>query len=330
MAGIDVREVAAALFDLDGVVTDTARVHAAAWRRLFDDFLATRPAAEGEDHRPFSQEDYLREVDGRSREDGARAFLSSRGIRLPDDGPDDGREDGTRAAGPAETVHDLTRRKDACFQHALADGVHVYPDARELVTSLRGCGLTVAVVSASRNCAAVLARAGIDDLFDARVDGLLAARRDLPGKPDPAVFLAAAELLGVPPDQTAVLEDAEAGVLAGRRGAFGLVVGVDRAGDGSRLRAAGAHVVVSNLDELAIHGCAEADRPATGPGRAGRDAAAGETRGQEIVDGPVEPSHGDGPARPDRHGGGPATTAGRRRTGSTGTGSAGPGSGRPS
>ncbi|APU22163.1 HAD family hydrolase [Actinoalloteichus sp. GBA129-24] len=308
MTGIDVRRVDAALFDLDGVVTDTARVHAAAWQRLFDDFLTARPAAPGEDHRPFSTQDYLRKVDGRPREDGARAFLRSRGIRLPEDRPE---SEGSRAtedgrADEPETLRGLARRKDAHFQAALAQGVHAYPDACRLLTTLRGCGLRTAVVSASRNCAAVLARAGIDGLFDTRVDGVLAARRGLPGKPAPAAFLAAAELLGVAPARAVVLEDAETGVIAGRRGEFALVVGVDRTGDGSRLREAGAHVVVTDLDGLAVTGCPAADRAASGP----EDRQGGPTEpqppgglgsrerpGRSGVDGSTATAAGAGPGR---------------------------------
>ncbi|AOS64232.1 HAD family hydrolase [Actinoalloteichus hymeniacidonis] len=249
MPSIDTTQVDAVLFDLDGVVTDTARVHAIAWRQLFDDFLLARPDVAGEDHRPFDRQDYLREVDGKSRIAGARDFLRSRGIRL-DEGAEDTDE---RSPDDPETVRSLAARKDAYFRTALADGVRVFPDARRLLWTLRENGIRTAIVSASRNCATVLSVAGIADQFDTRVDGVLAEERGLRSKPQPDVFRVAAESLGVSPARAVVIEDAEAGVTSGRRGGFTLVVGVARAeGADAALRRAGADLVLRDLDELTV------------------------------------------------------------------------------
>jgi alpha,alpha-trehalase len=244
---LDPVELDAVLFDLDGVVTDTASVHAAAWTRLFDEFLSSRPPGPGEDLRPFTPEDYLRHVDGVPRADGVRRFLASRGIDLPDGEPGDGPD--------ALTANGLGNRKDRLFQERLAaDGVETFGSTVELVRALRSVGVGVAVFSASRNCQAVLEAAGLGDLFPVRVDGVVAAELDLPGKPDPAVLLEAARRLGADPGRTAVVEDAEAGVEAGRRGGFALVIGVDRAGDPDRLAASGADVVVADLAEVELVG----------------------------------------------------------------------------
>ncbi|MDA3644313.1 trehalose-phosphatase [Saccharopolyspora indica] len=235
----------AVLFDMDGVLTNTARLHSAAWKVLFDQYLAERSPAPPEDHRPFTDDDYRHHVDGKSRVDGVLDFLHSRGICLPrgDVGDEAGRE----------TAHGLGKLKDEHFLRALDEqGAEVFADAISLVESLRRHHVETAVISASRNCARVLERAGIEQLFGVRVDGVVAAELKLPGKPDPALFLEAARRLGVPPSQTAVVEDAEAGVAAARAGGFALVLGVDRAGLPSRLAAAGADVVVSSLDEVAI------------------------------------------------------------------------------
>jgi beta-phosphoglucomutase family hydrolase len=226
----------AVIFDLDGVVTDTASMHAAAWTRLFDDFLAARSTQPGEDHRPFSAEDYRRFVDGKPRYDGVAAFLASRGI----------------AADPA-TVHDLGDRKDRYFRELLAQqGVRVFRTTAALVRALAASGIRTAVISASRNCAAVLEAAGLADLFDVRVDGVVAEDLGLPGKPDPAVFLEAARRLGVHADRAVVVEDALAGVEAGRRGDFGLVIGVDRTGHPGELSEHGADVVVADLADVPV------------------------------------------------------------------------------
>ena len=229
----------AVIFDLDGVITDTAEVHRGAWSLAFDPFLA----AHGQP--PFTAADYHRHVDGKPRYDGVRDFLASRGLTLPEGDPTDPPGDATVCA--------LGNRKNAGFLTYLrAQGVRVYPESIALVRQLRAHGVATALVTSSRNGPAVLEAAGITDLFDATLDGADAAAADLAGKPDPATFLAAAERLPVEPARAAVVEDAVAGVEAGRRGRFGLVVGVDRGGQGDALRAAGAHEVVGDLGELDV------------------------------------------------------------------------------
>jgi beta-phosphoglucomutase family hydrolase len=235
--------IEACLFDVDGVLTATAVVHQAAWAEMFDAFLGSRPEVPGEDHRPFTADDYLAHVDGRLRLDGVRAFLASRNIVLAEGGPDDAPEE--------DTVHGLGARKNARVLEIIASGaVRAYPGSLAYLDAVASAGLRCAVVSASRNCAAVLAAAGIGDRFEARVDGLVAAERGLAGKPAPDTFLAAAADLGIAPARCAVYEDAVAGVRAGRAGDFGWVVGVARAGDARALREAGADLVVADLADL--------------------------------------------------------------------------------
>jgi beta-phosphoglucomutase family hydrolase len=246
---LDPERYDAVLFDLDGIVTDTASVHAAAWSQMFDDFLEQRAAREGadptEDRRPFSVEDYHRHVDGKLRQDGVAAFLASRRIRLPYGEPGDGPD--------VETVHGLGNRKDQYFLARLQDdGVVVFASTVELVRRLQAIGLGTAVFSASRNCRQVLEAAGLGDLFGVRVDGVVAAELGLPGKPDPATLLEAARRLGAAPARAVVVEDALSGVAAGRRGGFGLVIGVDRVGQAEELRAHGADVVVTDLAEVTV------------------------------------------------------------------------------
>ncbi|MFC3994972.1 HAD family hydrolase [Nocardiopsis sediminis] len=252
-AVIGLDTVSAVAFDMDGVLTDTAAVHASAWKRAFDEFLRERAKATGDDARPFRlPDDYLAYVDGRERLDGVRTFLRSRGITLPEGGAADGGPD----LGEA-TVASLGERKDRLFlEHIREFGVARFPAALALPRRLRAAGARVAVVSASRNCAALLHAAGLEEEFDVRVDGNDARRIGLPGKPDPALFLEAARRLDVPPERTAVVEDALAGVEAGRRGGFGLVVGVDRGHLSAGLYHSGAHVVVADLAELAVTGAA--------------------------------------------------------------------------
>lgn len=236
--------IRAFLFDLDGVLTQTAKVHAAAWKEMFDAFLRGRAEAGGDAFRPFEiATDYVQYVDGRLREDGVRGFLESRGIALPEGGADDPPD--------AETVHGLgTRKNDLVLRLIDERGVEVYPGSVRFVEAARAAGMRRAVVSASKNCRAVLAAAGIEGLFEARVDGVVAAERGLRGKPAPDTFLSAAEMLGVEPAGCAVVEDAVAGVAAGRAGGFGWVVGVDRAGQADALREQGADVVVGDLSDL--------------------------------------------------------------------------------
>jgi beta-phosphoglucomutase family hydrolase len=226
----------AVVMDLDGVITDTASLHEMAWKRMFDGFMATRPPLDGEDHRPFENDDYRRFVDGMPRFDGAMGFLTSRGIEVSPD-----------------KVSALAAQKDDDFQDLLAqEGVKLIPGARSLLIALRRAGFRTAIVSASRNCSAVLSRAGLTDFFDASVDGVVAAELGLPGKPDPAVYLEAAGRLRTPPGRSVVVEDALAGVEAGRSGGFGLVVGVDRAGHGQELLEHGADVIVPDLAGVGV------------------------------------------------------------------------------
>ena len=234
----------AVLFDLDGVLTATVKVHAASWKQMFDDFLAARAAATGEPLPPFDIDvDYKQQVDGKPRFDGVRDFLSSRNIDLPEGGLDDPPE--------RQTVHGLGHRKNLLVNEILArDGVEVYAGSVTLVRQLLADGIKTAVVTSSRNGEAVLAAAGIADLFELRVDGIVAARDNLRGKPAPDTFLAAARLLGVTPARAVVVEDAISGVQAGRAGQFGLVIGVARENNADALAENGAHIVVADLGEL--------------------------------------------------------------------------------
>ncbi|MEU7641768.1 HAD-IA family hydrolase [Streptomyces sp. NPDC039016] len=240
------RRVRAVVFDTDGVLTDSARMHAAAWQEAFDACLA---AAGG--GRPFDPvDDYLRHVDGRSRLDGAAAFLASRGLALPPGSPDDPPGTGSVAA--------VAARKEEVFTALLREGgAPAWPGSVRLLHALRGAGVPCAAVSASRHATELLSRAGLLGLFGAVVDGNEAARLGLPGKPDPALFAEAARRLAVPPREAAVVEDAAAGVEAGRRGGFGLVVGVDRngtPGHAAALRRRGADVVVTDPGDLLVPG----------------------------------------------------------------------------
>lgn len=234
--------VTACLFDLDGVLTHTAVAHNAAWEETFNNFLRQR-AGDGE-FRPYDPvADYHRYVDGRPRADGVRTFLASRQIALPEGDPDD--------PPSFDTIAGIGNRKNEVLLKRLAtDGVEVYPGSVEYLRQAARHGLRRAVVSASANCAQVVAAAGLTDLLEVRVDGVVARERGLRGKPQPDTFLAAAEELGVAPGAAAVFEDALAGVAAGRAGGFGLVVGVDRVGQADELRAHGADVIVTDLSEL--------------------------------------------------------------------------------
>jgi beta-phosphoglucomutase family hydrolase len=236
--------VKACLFDLDGVLTQTAKVHAAAWKEMFDAYLQQRAARSGEPFVPFDAvAEYDLYVDGRPRADGTRAFLESRGIHLPEGSPDDPPD--------AETIQGLSNRKNELVLKRLAEGgVAVYPGSVRYVDAVRQAGLARAVVSASANTHQVLEAAGLADAFDVCIDGIVAAREHLAGKPAPDTYLAAAKQLSVPPDQAAVFEDALAGISAGRAGGFGYVVGVDRVGQANALREHGADVVVRDLAEL--------------------------------------------------------------------------------
>ncbi|KUH95567.1 hypothetical protein AU188_19725 [Mycobacterium sp. IS-3022] len=236
--------IRAVLFDLDGVLTDTASVHKKAWKAMFDDFLRRRAERTGELFTPFDvHTDYLSYVDGKKREDGVRSFLLSRGIELPDGGPDDATE--------RETVSGLGNRKNEMFQRVLqTDGVEVFEGSRRYLEAAANAGLGIAVVSSSANTREVLELTGLAQYVRHRVDGVVLREENIAGKPAPDSFLRAAELLGVEPEHGAVFEDALSGVAAGRAGHFGLVVGVDRVGQAEALRRNGADVVVSDLAEL--------------------------------------------------------------------------------
>ncbi|WP_024440350.1 beta-phosphoglucomutase family hydrolase [Mycobacterium sp. UM_WGJ] len=236
--------VRACLFDLDGVLTDTASVHTRAWKTMFDTYLSARAERTGEPFVPFDPEgDYRRFVDGRKRDDGVRAFLASRGITLPD-GADDDPPD-------AETVHGLGNRKNAAFLVTLqSDGVEVFEGSRRYLAAVTAAGLATAVVSASANAGEVLALTGLETFIAQRVDGVTLRTEHIAGKPAPDSFLRAAQLLGVSPTAAAVFEDALSGVAAGRAGGFGFVVGVDRVGQRDELLSHGADVVVTDLEEL--------------------------------------------------------------------------------
>lgn len=235
----------AVIFDMDGVVTDTAKVHALAWKRLFDEVLAARTPP-GNRFRPFEIEsDYHRYVDGKLRQDGVADFLASRGVRLPLGNAEDPLEAGT--------VHGLGNRKDAYFQGLLLErGVDVFPSTIDLLRSLRQVGVKTGIFSASRHAVEVLSAARALELFDAKVDGDDARALGLPGKPSPAMLLELAARLGVTPARTAVVEDAEAGVRAGRAGGFRVVIGVNRRPPAGRLIANGADAEVSDLSEVQV------------------------------------------------------------------------------
>jgi len=229
--------ITACLFDLDGVLTQTATVHRTAWKETFDPILAQRG------QRAFSDEDYNQYVDGRRREDGVRSFLASRDIHVPDGTPDD--------LPGAETVAAIAASKNQLvLRHIEQDGVQTYEGSVRYLHAAREAGLSIAVVTASANAASVLRAVDLDDQIDARIDGLVAAQQNLAGKPAPDTFLAGARALGVEPAAAVVFEDALAGVAAGRAGDFGWVVGVDRVGHRQGLLDSGADIVVDDLSQL--------------------------------------------------------------------------------
>lgn len=234
----------ACLFDLDGVVTKTALVHAAAWKEMFDEFLREWAAQHGTEFVPFDKvHEYDRYVDGKPRLDGTRSFLKARGIDLPEGSPDD--------PPTAQTVNGLSNRKNALVLEMIdKHGVQVYDGSVKYIKAVRAAGLRTAVVSSSANTVQVLQVAGLTGLFDARIDGVVAKERGLAGKPAPDTFLAGAAALGVAPEHAVVFEDALAGVEAGRAGRFGLVVGVNRTGQAAELAEHGADIVVDDLGEL--------------------------------------------------------------------------------
>ena len=236
--------VKACLFDLDGVLTKTAKIHAAAWKQMFDDFLRARAEQGGDPFVPFDEvKDYERYVDGKPRYDGVASFLAARGIELDEGTPQD--------PPGAETIHGLgTRKNEIVLGMIERDGVETYEGSVEYVRAARRAHMAAAVVSSSSNAHQVLAAAGIEKLFDAVIDGRLADREHLHGKPAPDTYLAGARAVGSRPAEAAVFEDAIAGVEAGRAGSFGCVVGVDRLGQADALKAHGADIVVADLGDL--------------------------------------------------------------------------------
>jgi len=234
----------AVLLDLDGVITDTASVHAACWKKMFDEYLQKRATERGEAFRPFDiATDYRLYVDGKPRYNGVRDFLASRAIRLPEGSPDDPPQ--------AETVDGLGNRKNDLVNKIIEEnGVEPYQGSVELIYQLRGRRFKIAVVTSSQNCTAVLRAAKLDHCFDVQVDGNVIHAQHLAGKPAPDTFLMAARLLGVAPARAVVIEDALSGVEAGSSGNFGLVIGVARKGNAEELRRHGAHLVVNDLGEL--------------------------------------------------------------------------------
>ena len=237
-------EYDAVLFDLDGVITNTAEVHAACWKKMFDEYLQTRATQKGEGFRPFDLvTDYRLYVDGKPRFDGVRDFLTSRGIQLPEGSPDDSPQ--------AETVRGRGNRKNDLVSEIIEEiGVQPYEGSVKFVHQLRRKGFKIAVVTSSENCTAVLKSAKLDTFFEVRVDGNMIQTQQLAGKPAPDTFLMAAKLLEVEPKRAVVIEDAISGVQAGCNGNFGLVIGVARQGNTEELKHHGAQLVVRDLDEL--------------------------------------------------------------------------------
>jgi beta-phosphoglucomutase family hydrolase len=238
------KEYDAVLFDLDGVITNTAAMHATCWKKMFDKYLQKRSTQRGESFRPFDlAADYRLYVDGKPRFDGVRDFLTSRGIQLPEGTPDD--------SSDAETVRGLGKRKNALVSEIIeGEGVEPYAGSVQLIHQLRRNGFKIAVVTSSENCTAVLKSTKLDAVFDARIDGDIIETQHLAGKPAPDTFLMATKLLGVEPRRTVVIEDAISGIQAGISGNFGLVIGVARKGNAEELRHHGAHLVVNDLSEL--------------------------------------------------------------------------------
>ena len=241
---INREEYDAVLFDLDGVITDTANLHAACWKKMFDEYLQERATRTGEAFRPFDlATDYRQYVDGRPRFDGVRHFLASRGIQVPEGSPDDPPQ--------LETVCGLGNRKNDMVNRVIEDvGVKPYEGSVRLIHQLRDCRFKIAVVTSSQNCTTVLKAAKLDGIFDAQVDGNTIRAQHLAGKPAPDTFLLGAKMLGVEPRRTVVIEDAISGVEAGFNGKFGLVIGVARKRNTEELKQHGADVVVNDLGEL--------------------------------------------------------------------------------
>jgi len=245
----------AVIFDLDGVVTDTASVHAGAWKKMFDGFLSRYANRKGVPIQPFETDpDYLLYVDGKPRLNGVRSFLGSRGIELPEGGSED--EPGT------DTIHGLGRQKNATFLKQIQEhGVEVYESTVDLIRSVKKHGLKTAIISSSKSCAMILDSVNLSDLFDVRVDGVDSEMLGIPGKPAPDILIEAARQLKVKPERAVVIEDAISGVRAGRAGTFGLVIGIARTGDKKSLLESGADVAVEDLSEVCVTGDVETAKP---------------------------------------------------------------------
>jgi len=230
----------AVILDMDGVITQTVKLHMKAWKQTFDQFLEKRV---GEDYQVFETKDYKVHIDGIPRFDGVRNFLKSRNIELPEGSPDEDTDD--------DTIYSIGMIKNKAFRELLeSEGIEVFPDTLEMITSWKNEGKKLAVISSSRNCEYIIESAGLTDIFEVRVDGETLKKENLKGKPEPDIFLRAAELLGVSPDKAIVIEDAILGVEAGKKGNFHLVVGVARNGEDDDLKKAGADIVVNKLTEL--------------------------------------------------------------------------------
>jgi beta-phosphoglucomutase family hydrolase len=233
----------AVVFDLDGVITKTAKTHAAAWKKMFDEYLKEREKEHNEPFKEFTQKDYLEYVDGKPRYKGVDSFLKSRGIELPWGNPDD-------EAGK-ETVCGLGNKKNDAFREVLKkDGAEVYPSTVELLKELKAAGVKLGVASSSKNCKAVLEVTALEKYFETRVDGVVSAKLGLNGKPEPDIFTTACEKMGISPENSIIVEDAVSGVQAGAKGNFGLTLGVAREGNSEELRKNGADVVVEDLEEV--------------------------------------------------------------------------------
>lgn len=239
-------KMTAAIFDLDGVITKTAKVHFSAWKKIFDHFLQQRASDQQSSFQPFTYQDYLNYVDGLPRYKGIKTFLSSRNIIIDEGHPDDD--------GKKNTVYGLGNYKNQVFQEVLEEkGVEVFPSTIKLIKNLRAQDIKTGVVSSSKSCRMILAKAKIENLFDVRVDGLTSIELHLQGKPEPDIFLKAAERLAVKPEQCMIVEDAISGVQAGSKGGFRFVVGIDRHGSlAETFKQNGAHLVVTDLDQLSI------------------------------------------------------------------------------
>jgi beta-phosphoglucomutase family hydrolase len=244
MNNINAIDFEAVIFDLDGVITDTAKTHAMAWKTIFDEYLLKRKQNKNEPFREFTQDDYLDFVDGKPRYEGVASFLKSRDIELPWGSPDDDPEE--------ETVCGLGNRKNEVFTKVLKkEGAEVYPSSKKILFELKEAGIKLGVASSSKNCKTVLETVGLLHLFSARVDGIVSAELGLQGKPEPDIFTRACEILNAKPSQSIVVEDAVSGVQAGAKGGFRLTLGIARKNNSAELKQNGADYVITDFEEIA-------------------------------------------------------------------------------